>query len=81
MRKEGVLVVDHREVALARRQAGDVTPHNDDVAAVGVFEAGNEAQCRGFPRAGGAQKKDCFPVRDIQRDAPERPGAVLEGLR
>ena len=79
VRIERILLEDHRDVALRRGEAGHRAAADQDLAAVGAVEAGDQAQRRGLAGAGRAEQDDEGAVRDGHRHVVEG-GVGAEGL-
>ncbi len=79
VRIEGVGLEDHRNVAVGRRRPGHFLAADDDLAAVGMIEAGEDAQQRTLAAAGRADQRDEFARLDLEADALE-DGVVTEGF-
>ena len=58
--------------ALAHMLGGYVLPVKEDVATVGVFQSGDDAQERGFAAAGRAEQGNEFAGRDVEVDVFQR---------
>ena len=67
------------DAAVAHRNVGRVLVAEIDVAAVGVFEAGDHAQDRRLAGARGAEQRDQLAALDVERDAVHGAERV-EGL-
>jgi hypothetical protein len=63
---ERVVLEDHRDVAVLRRDIGDVAVADEDAAGVDLFEAGQHAQRRGLATAGGADEDQELAVGDLE---------------
>ena len=66
MRPEGEVLKDHLHVALADRHVIDRRAVDEDRAAVGLFEAGDETQRGGFAAAAFADDDEEFATVDIE---------------
>ncbi len=72
VRIEGVALKDHRDVAMPRREIGDIPAADRDLAARDVLEAGDRAEeCR-LPAARRPDERDELPVLDPKRDVVDR---------
>src|SRR5205085_1291113 len=71
VRVQGGPLGDEGDVTLVRGDAGDVAAGEEDGAAVGRFEAGDEAQQRGLAGAGGADDDEVLAGGDVERDAAD----------
>src|SRR5438093_1752457 len=72
MPEERVVLEDEAHVALGHGRVGHVLVVVADGARVGRFEAGDDAQQRRFPRAGGAEEGQQSAARDLEADLAER---------
>ena len=81
VRVERVALEDHGDVAVARREVGDVAASDRDLAARHVLETGDRAQEGRLAAAGRADERDELAVRDLQGDVVEREDVAREGLR
>ena len=68
MRVERIGLEHHGELALGRRLVGDVAAVDDDLAAAGVLEAGDQPQQRGLAAARRADEDDELAVVDVEVD-------------
>ena len=66
MRKQGVALKDGIDVAVFRRDMGDIVIFEMDPSAVDVFQAGNKAQNGGFTAARGAKQSEKLTIVDGQ---------------
>ena len=66
IRVERVVLEDHRDVAVLRRDVGDVAVADEDLAGVDLLEPGEHAQRRRLARAGRADEHHELAVRDMQ---------------
>ena len=66
-------------LALGRRLVGDVAAVDEDRAAGGVLEAGDQPEQRGLAAAGGADEDDELAVLDVEVDVRDDVD-VAEGL-
>lgn len=71
MREQGVVLEDHREVALARRQGGDVLVVQPDLAFAHRLQPGQQAQQGAFAAAGGADQHHEFAFVNIEGEGVE----------
>ena len=71
--EEGVVLEDEADFSLAHVLAGYVLAVEQDLAAVGVFQPGDDAQQGGFAAAGGAQQGDELAGGHFEAD-------VLQGV-
>jgi hypothetical protein len=62
MRVESVVLEDHGDVAVFRRNISDVTVPDKDAAIVDLFKAGEHAKAGGLTATGGADKYEEFAV-------------------
>jgi hypothetical protein len=69
VRVEGVVLEDHRDVAVLGREVGDVAVTDPDGARVHLLQAREHAQGRGLAAAGGADEHHELAVVDLQVDA------------
>ena len=70
--EEGVVLEHETDFALAHMLGGDVLAVKEDVAAVGVFQSGDDAQERGFAAAGRAEQGNEFAGGDVEVDVFQR---------
>src|SRR5205823_9355508 len=80
VRIEGVALEDHRDVARARRQIGDVTAVDADRALGGVLQPGDHAKERGLATAGRAHQDEELAALDLERAVVDRADAAAEDL-
>ena len=80
VREERVALEHGVDVALVRRQAGDVAVAEVDGARGRLLEAADHAQARRLAAARGAEQGEEAPARDLERDVVDR-GDVVEALR
>ena len=66
VRVQRVVLEHHRDVAVLRRDVGDVAVADEDAAGVDLFEAGEHAQRGGLSAAGGADENEEFAVGDLE---------------
>ena len=66
MRKQGVALKDGIDVAVFRRDMGDIVIFEMDPSAVDVFQAGDKAQNGGFTAARGAKQGEKLTIVDGQ---------------
>ena len=76
MREQGVALEYGVDVALMGRQAVDVLPHKDNVAAVRGLKTADDAQQRRLAAARRAQQGDKLVVIDVEVDVVEHDLAV-----
>ena len=76
MREQRIFLEYGVDLALVRRQAGDVLPVKDNLSVIGIEKARDDAQQRGLAAAGRAEQCDKFIFIDVQRDAVEHALAV-----
>ena len=76
MGEQGIVLEDHREVALARRGGGDVLIMQPDLAFADRLQPGEQAQQGAFPAARRADQHHEFAFVNIQRQGAERRFAV-----
>ena len=79
VRVQRVVLEDHRDVAVLRRDVGDVAVADEDVALVDLFEAGEHAQRRGLAAAGGADEDEELAVGDLEVQLVDRRDAWHRG--
>ena len=60
------------DFALAHMLGGNVLAVKENLAAVGVFQSGDNAQERGFAAAGRAEQGNEFAGRDVEVDVFQR---------
>jgi hypothetical protein len=75
VRPQRVVLEDHADVALVRRQAVDAPIAEANLAAVGLVEAGYEAEQRRLAAAGGPEQREQLAVADLEGDAVDGGGA------
>jgi hypothetical protein len=73
VREQRVVLEDDADVALVGRGEGDVAAAEQDRAGRGLDEAAEDAEQRGLAGAGGAEQRDEFLRRDVERDVVQRP--------
>jgi hypothetical protein len=66
VRVQGVVLEDHRDVAVFRRDIRHIALTDEDVAVVDLFEAGEHAQGGGFSAAGRADQNEEFAIGDLE---------------
>jgi hypothetical protein len=67
--REQRVVLEHRvDVARVRGPAADVGARQLDAAAVGLLEAGDQAQRRALARARRAEQREELAATDVERD-------------
>ena len=79
VRVEGVVLEDHRDVAILRRQVGDVAVTDEDRTRVDLLEAGEHAERSGLAAAGGADEDHELAVGDFQVELVDC-GAIRAGV-
>ncbi len=72
VRIERVVLEDHRDVALLRRQVGDVAVADEDRAGVDLLEPGEHAQRRRLARARRADEDEELAVLDLEVERVDR---------
>ena len=80
MREERVGLEHHRDVAIGRRETGDIAVADGDLAGGRHFETGNHAERRGLATAGGAEEGDEFARFDMEVDVVHRLDVLAEDL-
>ena len=80
VRVQRVVLEHHRDVAVLRRDVGDVAVADEDAARVDLFEAGQHAQRRGLAAAGGADENEEFAVGDLEVELVDS-GASAPGVQ
>ena len=84
MRKDGIILEDHRDATVLGGQVIDAAPADPDLSGRGGFQPGDDAQQRGLAAARCAQQDHEFLVRDGQVDVvqglicPEGLGDILD---
>ena len=68
VRVQRVVLEDHRDVAILRRDVRDVAIADQDAAVVDLFEAGEHAQSGRLAAAGGSDQDEELAVGDLQVD-------------
>ena len=66
VRVQRVVLEHHRDVAVLRRDVGDIAIADQDVAGVDLFEAGEHAQRGGLSAAGGADENQELAIGDLE---------------
>ncbi|OEI67478.1 phenol hydroxylase [Curtobacterium sp. ER1/6] len=79
VRVQRVVLEHHRDVAVLRRDVGDVALADADGAGVDLFEAGEHAQGGGLAAARGADEDEELAVGDVQVEGVDR-GAGASGV-
>ena len=79
VRVQRVVLEDHRDVAVLRRNVGDVAVADQDAAVVDLFEAGEHAQRGGLSATGGADEDEEFAVGDVEVELVDRRDGLLPG--
>src|SRR5207302_7160763 len=79
VRKQRVVLEDRVDVALVGRQRRHVLVLEQQLAAVGLLEAGDDAQRRGLAAAGGPEEGQELRAADREIDALQN-GSSREGL-
>jgi hypothetical protein len=72
MRKQGVVLEHHADVALVGRQALDALAVDFDGAAAGGFKARQQHQRRGLARSGWAQQGEELSWRNVEIEVGHR---------
>ena len=72
VREEGVVLEDHRHVAVAGRQVGHVAVADATLPPVAVLQPGDRAQQGGLAAAGRAEQGEELAVGDRQVERVER---------
>ena len=80
VRVERVALKDHRDVALARRQFGDVDAADPDRARRHLLEPGDHPQGRALAAPRGTDEDHELALRDLQRQVVDRDHAAGELL-
>ena len=70
--EKGVVLEHEADFALAHMLGGYVLAVKEDIAAVGIFQSGDDAQKRGFTAAGWAEQGNEFAGRDVEVDVFQR---------
>ena len=73
VRIEGVILEDHRHVALVRRPVGDALCVEEDLATGGGLQPGDQVERRRLAAPRGPEERDECPVVDLERHATHRP--------
>ena len=79
MRVERVVLEDHGDVAVARREIGDVAPADEDLARRGRLQPGEDLEHRRLAAAGRADEHDELAVGDVEGEILE-DGEAAVGL-
>ena len=69
MRKQGIVLEHHADLALVHRGMADVAAVEADLARIGLDEAGDGAQQRGLAAPAGAQQAEELAIGEGERDA------------
>ena len=72
VRVKGVVLEHHRNVPVPRRQVRDVAVTENDAAAGGRLQAGEDFQHRGLAAARGSDEDDKLTVGNLQREGFQR---------
>ena len=78
VRVQRVALEDHRDVAMARREVGDVAPADRDLARGHLLEAGDRAEQRRLAAAGRPDERDELAVADLERDVVDGDDVARE---
>ena len=70
--EKGVVLEHEADFTLAYMLGGDVLPIKENLATVGVFQPGDDAQERGFAAAGRAEQGNEFAGGDVEVDVFQR---------
>src|SRR4029078_2305611 len=81
VRVEGVVLEDHRDVAVTWRQLGDVSTVDEDRSRGHLLEPGDHPQERRLATPGWADQHQELAVCNSQREVGDRDEAVVELLR
>jgi hypothetical protein len=81
VRIKGVVLEDHRDVAVLRRDAVDDALADHDLPGRDVLEAGDHPQRRRLAAPGRADEDDELPVRDLEVERVDGLRAVRVDLR
>ena len=81
VRVQRVVLEDHRDVAMPRREVGDVTVADADVPLGDVLEPRDHPQQRRFAAARRAHEDHELAVPDLERNVVDRHDAAGEPLR
>src|SRR5581483_2674036 len=68
----------HRHVALARLQPGHAAGTDEDLAAAGPLQAGQDAERGGLAAARGAEEGEEGAIRDVERELAQRDDRAEE---
>jgi hypothetical protein len=68
VRVEGVVLEDHRDVAVLGGHVVDEAIADPDLATGGLFEAGDHAQRSGFAATGGANEDEELAIDYVEAD-------------
>ena len=74
MRVQGVVLEDHRDIAVTRFLARDVASTDGDGAGVGRLQAGQGTQGGGFTATGRSDENEELAVDDLQVQVLDRGG-------
>jgi hypothetical protein len=67
VREQAVGLENHADIALVRRESGQILAGDDDPTRIGVFEAGEETQCRRLAATG--RPEECHQFTRLNREA------------
>ena len=76
MRVERVVLEDHRDVALLRREVVDDAVADPELALGDLLEPRDHPQCRRLPAPGGPDEDDELAVADLEVELGDRARAV-----
>ncbi len=77
MRVERVGLENHGDVAIARGPGRDILAADNDLAAIGVVEAGDDAQERALAAAGRPDEGDEFASLGLEADTLQNAVAAI----
>ena len=81
VRVEGVVLEDHRDVSILRRQIGDLLAVDEELAGGDLLQARQDPEDRGLAAPGRADEDHELAVLDLQRDVVHGDHVVAEDLR
>src|ERR1700692_3647196 len=81
MREQRIVLEHETDIALVRRQAGDVLPTQADVTGVGMLESRDHPQRGGLAAARWAEQGQELARRDVQVYVSRRVDLALHAVR
>ena len=80
MREERIVLENHADVALVRRNIVDGGAVEDDLTVGGGLKARDHHQAGGLPRAGRPQHREEFTLHDIEVEVLDHEGLTVVAL-